>query len=135
MLFRSQLKVHLGPNTKHNTYEAEIIGAMLAVWLIRGCVETLGKVVSIYIDNQAVLSTIINPRAKPGQYLARHLNSMANELLCVLGIHWTSSHSKVRGNEKVDELVKEAADGRSSARARLLLKILSQLDGNESQLR
>ena len=114
-----QLKAHLGPNTKHNTYEAEIIGAMLAVWLIRGCVETLGKVVSIYIDNQAVLSTIINPRAKPGQYLARHLNSMANELLCVLGVHWISSHSKVRGNEKVDELAKEAADGRSSARVRL----------------
>ena len=31
-------------------------------------------------------------------------------------LHWISSHSKVHGNEKVDELAKEAANGLSSAR-------------------
>jgi len=42
-----------------------------------------------------------------------------DELACYLSIYWISSHSKVKGNEKVDELAKEAAEGRSSARARL----------------
>jgi hypothetical protein len=44
---------------------------------------------------------------------------MANGLGCNLGVHWISSHSKVRGNEKVDELAKEAANGRASTRINL----------------
>jgi ribonuclease HI len=113
------LKVYLGTTKKHNTYEAEIIGAILALWLIFNCIETVGKIVSLYIDNQSVISAISKPKANPGQYLVHHARLLANRAACKLGIHWISSHSKVRGNEKVDELAKEAADGKSSARVSL----------------
>ena len=39
--------------------------------------------------------------------------------MCDLDIHWISSHSNVLGNEKVDELAKDAANGRSDSRLRL----------------
>src|SRR6202040_2743169 len=66
--------------------------------------------------NQSVISSITNPKATSRQYLLNYLNLIASDLACNLGIHWISSHSKVRGNEKVDELAKEAASGLSSAR-------------------
>ena len=115
----SHLKTYMGPKEKHNTYEVEIVGATLATWLIRNCPNTVTKTVSLYIDNQAVISTIGNPKAKSGQHLLRQLNLLANSLACNLKIHWISSHSKVKGNEKVDELAKEVALGKSSARNRL----------------
>jgi ribonuclease HI/exonuclease III len=109
------LKKFLGPPTKRNTYEAEIVGAILATWILNGCPETNAKNVSLYIDNQSVLASMNNPKATSGQYLIRHLNLLANSLACNLEIHWISSHSKVKGNEKVDELAKTAANGLSSA--------------------
>jgi ribonuclease HI len=113
------LKFYIGSMSKHNTYEAETIGAILATWLLKTRPETIGKRVSLYIDNQSVISSISNPKATSGQHLVRHLIALANGLACNLGIRWISSHSKVRGNEKVDELAKDAADGRSSARINL----------------
>jgi hypothetical protein len=79
----------------------------------------VGKNVSLYIDNQAVMLAANNPKATPGQYLIRQLIISANALGCNLGIHWISSHSKVKGNKKVDDLAKEAANGHSSAGIRL----------------
>lgn len=116
-----QLKVFMGPPTKRNTYKEEMIGAILATHLLSNCQETAGKRVSLYIDNQAVIASISNPKATSGQHLVCHLILLANSLACSLGIHWISSHSKVRGNERVDELAKEAASGRSSARVKLPL--------------
>jgi ribonuclease HI len=113
------LKAFLGPPAKHNTYEAETVGAILATWLLSKCPETTGKKVSLYIDNQSVLASISNPKATSGQHLIRHLTTLANALACNLSLHWISSHSKVKGNEKVDELAKEAASGRASTRASL----------------
>jgi hypothetical protein len=111
--------MYMGPGTKHNTYEAETIGAILGTWLLSKCPDLVGKNVSLYIDNQAVILAVKNPKATPGQYLTRQFILQANALGCNLGIHWISSHSKVKGNEKVDDLAKVAANGRSSARARL----------------
>ena len=113
------LKIFLGPSSKHNTYEAEAIGAILATKLISDHPDTIGKKVSLYIDNQSILASLKQPKASSGQHLIRHLLTLANALACTLDTHWISSHSKVRGNEKVDELAKEAANGTSSERLRL----------------
>jgi ribonuclease HI len=113
------LKYFLGPSSKHNTFEAEAVGAILATKLLSDCPDTIGKRVSLYIDNQSILASLGNPKATSGQYLIRHLFILANALACNLNIHWISSHSKVRGNEKVDELAKEAANGTSSEGNRL----------------
>ena len=113
-------------------FEAEAIGALLATQLIRNCPETTGKKVSLYIDNQSILASMANPKAASRQYLIKHLNLLANDLACNLGIHWISSHSKVKGNEKVDELAKEAANGKSSARINLPHILRSTLPASAS---
>ena len=74
---------------------------------------------SIYIDNQAVLALLCYPKVVSSQYLVRHLSFLANNLACNLGLHWISSHSKVRGNEKVDLLAKEVAEGTLSEKIHL----------------
>jgi hypothetical protein len=130
----TQIKVYLGSPTKHNTYEAEAVGAILAIWLVSKCIETIRKAVSLYINNQSIITALSNPKAKPGQYLLRHLNLTANVLACNLGIYWISSHSKVKGNEKVDELAKEAAEGRASSRLTLPQILRNPLPDSASAL-
>ena len=113
------LQVFLGTPDKRNTYEAEIIGAILALWILQNTPETLGKSVTLYIDNQSVIKAIETPSSTPGQHL---LNSLRLSLIgtgCRLSIRWISSHSKVKGNEDVDRAAKEAAAGRSSPMANL----------------
>jgi ribonuclease HI/endonuclease/exonuclease/phosphatase family metal-dependent hydrolase len=109
------LKAFLGTSDKHNTYEAEAIGAILAIWLLETTPEAVGKRVSLYIDNQSIISAIVSPKATSGQYLLDALRSAANRVACRLTIKWISSHSEVKGNEEVDKLAKDAAAGRSSA--------------------
>jgi ribonuclease HI len=108
------LKAFLGSKSKRNTYEAETIGAILAIWLIRNTPEVIGKTVSLYIDNQAVIKAIPGVKPASGQHLTRALVTAANDLPCKLVVKWISSHSEVKGNEEADKLAKDAARGRSS---------------------
>jgi ribonuclease HI len=109
------LKAFLGTTDKHNMYEAEAIGAIIAIWILESAPETIGKRVSLFIDNQSIISAITMPKAKSGQYLLDALRSAVNRVACRLTIKWISGHSKVKGNEEVDKLAKDAAAGRSSA--------------------
>lgn len=45
------LQVYLGTPDKHNTYEAEIIGALPAIWILENIPETIGKRVMHNINN------------------------------------------------------------------------------------
>jgi hypothetical protein len=65
----ASLQAFLGPKSKHNTYEAEVIGAILATWIGWQTPETIGKTVSLYIDNQAVVKALTGSRTSAGQYL------------------------------------------------------------------
>jgi ribonuclease HI len=113
------LQYYLGTPDKHNTYEAEAAGAILALWILRTTPETIGKKVSLYIDNQSVISALSTPKSTSGQHLLNSLRLSVNDVGCELSIRWISSHSKVKGNEDVDNLAKVAAEGRSSASASL----------------
>jgi ribonuclease HI/exonuclease III len=108
------IQAYLGPKSKHNTYEAEAAGALLAIWIIRNTPETIGKTVSLYIDNQAIVMALSGSKTSSGQHLISSTTTAANGLPCKLTIHWISSHSEVRGNEAADRLAKEAAQGQSS---------------------
>ena len=108
------LQYYLGTPTEHNTYEAEAVGALLALWLIRTTPETLGKKVSLYIDNQSVIIAAITMKASSGQHLLNSIRLAANDSGSSLTLRWISSHSNVKGNEAVDKLAKNAAEGRSS---------------------
>jgi ribonuclease HI len=113
------IQAFLGTSDKHNTYEAEVVGVILALWLIQNTPETLGQKVTLYIDNQALIKAIPTPKATPAQYLLNSLRIAANGTGCRLTIRWISSHSKVKGNEEADRLAKDAANGRSSTRDNL----------------
>ena len=93
------MKAFLGPKTKHNTYEAEVAGALLATWITRNMPETIGRIVSLYIDNQAIVMALASAKTTSGQYLINSVITAANELPCKLTVRWISSHSEVRGNE------------------------------------
>jgi hypothetical protein len=49
-----EIQAYIGPKSKHNTYEVEAVGAILAIWIIRNSPETIGKNMSLYIENQAI---------------------------------------------------------------------------------
>lgn len=73
------LKYHMGPPTSHNTYEAETVGAILAIWIIKNTVEAIGKTVSLYIDNQALVKALKSTGSKTmaGQYLIDNFKKAA----------------------------------------------------------
>jgi len=75
----------------HNTYEAEVVGGILATQLIQTTPGTDFKRILLYIDNT---------RSK-------------------LTIQWISSHSDIKGNEHADKLSKEAAKGNASPQEQL----------------
>jgi ribonuclease HI len=110
------IQAYLSHKSKHNTYEAEATGTILALWLIRNTPETIGKTVSIYIDNQAIVMALTSDGHSSGQYLIRTLKMAANGLLCNVTFRWISSHSEVKGNEVADKIAKMAAQGCSSRR-------------------
>ena len=83
----------------------------MVIWILETTPETIGKRVSLFIDNQSVITAVKAPKAKSGQYLLDTLRSAANRVACNLTMKWISGHSKVRGNEEVDRLAKEAATG------------------------
>ena len=114
-----KLQAFLGTPEEHNTYEAEAIGMLLAIWLLSNTPETIGKKVSLYTDNQSVISALTSQGTKSGQYLLNAVRTAANTVGCNLTIRWISGHSEVKGNEDVDWLAKEAAEGRSSASVNL----------------
>jgi ribonuclease HI len=123
----NELKAYLGTKSKHNTYEAEAVGALLALWIIRQAPETIGKTVTLYIDNQAIVMALTGNNHKSGQHIIHSLFTAANCLPCNVTIRWISSHSEVKGNEAADKLAKEAAQGRSNRREELPYPLRSTL--------
>jgi hypothetical protein len=90
------MKAYLGHKSKHNTYEAEAVGALLAIWIVRNTPETIGKAVSLYIDNQAIVMALTGNNHNSGQHLIHSIISAANGLPCNITFRWISSHSKVK---------------------------------------
>jgi hypothetical protein len=91
----------------------------ITIFEVNSVHQFIGKKVSLYIDNQSVISALTSPKSTSGQYLLNALRLSANDIGCDLTIRWISSHSKVKGNEDIDNLAKIAAEGRSSTIANL----------------
>ena len=83
VLFKSDwpakiLRYCLGPLTRHTTYEAEIVDVILALQLIGK--ERGGCMVSIKLDNQAVIQALNSREAKPGSSLLDLVHAHCNRL-------------------------------------------------------
>jgi ribonuclease HI len=131
----SMLQAFMGAPDHHNTFEAEAVGAVLALWILGNTPATIGKTVSLFTDNQSIVTSLPYPKATPGQYLLSSLRSAIEGIGCKLTVKWISGHSKVKGNEMADRLAKQAAAGLSSARDSLPHLLRSPLPKSASALK
>ncbi len=116
------LRYHLGPTSRHTTYEAEAVGAILAAHIIKSLLDDTqdneATEVTHYADNQSIIKALQARKGKTGQYLIenyrKHTQNITQESKHKITLRWISAHSGVPGNEAVDEAAKEAAAGESS---------------------
>lgn len=105
-------KFHLGTDTEHEVYKAEIIGLQLALHLLAQ--EREAKRVDIYVDNQAVVRTLTAKKTNNLTHMFIQLEKLLNYVthrfvyleICT---RWILGHVDVEGNEKADKAAKEAA--------------------------
>ena len=110
----------MGAANDHTVYEAELVGLILAIQLIKE--EKRGKTsCAIGTDNQAAINSLHSELTNPGQHLAAEFLKMANQVAksrsgsnYKLTVRWTAGHCGIVGNEKADEEAKRAAEGNSS---------------------
>ena len=118
------LRYHLGKDSEHTVFEAELIGILLGLQLIRD--KRLSNLTyTIGVDNQAAIKSLTSKMDKSGHYLAAEILDTALKLQKSMGkkyslsIRWTAGHSGIEGNEEVDEEAKAAAEGQTSDTAQL----------------
>ncbi|KAJ3511459.1 hypothetical protein NMY22_g15642 [Coprinellus aureogranulatus] len=136
------LHFHLGPKDHYSTYDAEWVGAVMAVWLLTKSNDpSVGQeTATIYVDNQSVIKSATTTKPGPAQYLMDTLHDLADSLRHTgnarhkFTIKWISAHSDVDRNERVDQEAKLAAMGKMSHRDELPPVLQRQLPISKSAL-
>ena len=116
---------HLGFLKRHTMFEGEVVGSMLAAWMLQGRPEVGQSKITSYTDSQAFIKATGPRKSGPGQYLVieylsltETMNNNANSLhptgTTKFALKWVVAHKGVAGNERVDEEVKRAAQGELS---------------------
>jgi ribonuclease HI len=72
------LRFFLGKDSEHTVYEAEIIGVILGLQLLKSYSKRIKETV-IGIDNQAVIQALQNQKPKSGHYLLDKVHDMAED--------------------------------------------------------
>lgn len=119
---RQILHYHLGPKKLYSTYDAEWVGAVMAVRMLTNSEDdSVGQeTATIFVDNQSVIKSSRTTKPGPAQYLMKALHDLADRLRHIgdakskFTLRWISAHSDVDRNEKVDLEAKKAARGESS---------------------
>jgi len=96
-------------------YDAEMAGLMLGAKLASSFTTSHPEITQLhyFIDNAVAAEAIFDPKPQPGQlYAAKFHQKMAkfldNDATRTIKISWCPSHCKIRGNDRADELAKEA---------------------------
>ena len=79
------LQYHLGPDTKHTVYEAELTGLHLALHLLTSLTSSPLSPVIIGSDSQASLRALMNQRSHPAHHLLNGVHSSAE---CLHALHY-----------------------------------------------
>ena len=93
------LHYHLGPSTQHTVHEAELIGILLGLRLIK--TEKKGRTShALRVDNQAALSSLDAVKMTSGQYItdailvtALQIRKTRNSANYSLKFRWTAEHT------------------------------------------
>jgi ribonuclease HI len=100
----------LGRVEEHTVYEGEIVGAILAVNLLRDHAHSEGTLV--LLDNQAAIRASGSEKPHPGQHLIKMLHKeISYQGGRGLTLQWIAGHKGNLGNERSDEEAKKAARG------------------------
>jgi ribonuclease HI len=123
------LHYHLGPESEHTIPEAELIGLLLAIHLIK-VERSKNKSFAISTDNHAALKAFHTSMRSPAHYIAREVLKQSIMLYkhtrgkkYSLMLRWTAGHVGIPGNELADREAKQAAVGLSSHKS-ILPKLL-----------
>ncbi|PPR00222.1 hypothetical protein CVT24_004961 [Panaeolus cyanescens] len=135
--------LYLGTIDSHSTYEAELVGVLLAMWLlITEAGHVLGRQpISVYTDNQSVIGALTSESRGPAEYLKDEIARLCAKYFPNIPfsrkvtVKWISAHSNVTGNEKIDFEAKQAAMGMTSRSQDLPRILRSPLPRSISALR
>lgn len=113
------LRFHLGPDTEHTVYEAEVVGAALGAELLHKRRTMITKA-ALCIDNQAAILATQSIRPAPGHHLVDTFHSIIAKVTkkhrgVRLEARWVPGHKDIMGNEMADVEAKRAAQGESSS--------------------
>jgi ribonuclease HI len=114
------LHFHLGSEEEHTVHEAELIGLILALHLIR-TEKRKNTPIAIGTDNHAALKVFQTNMKNPAHNAAREILRLGTMLQkntrgkqYSLTLRWTAGHVGIQGNELADKEAKRAAEGLSS---------------------
>jgi ribonuclease HI len=148
------LRCYLGTNREHTVYEAEGVGLVMGLHLLKGLNQQVTHPTILGSNSQALIKVLDNQRSHAGQYILDNIHLFAEQLHAkqdaliyhedhseVLGanrswkgrakgvidlqIHWVPGHCGFEPNEQADEDAKKALAG-SSSDARLLPSFLQK---------
>ena len=109
------LQYYLGSLEQHTTFEAELIGILLGLWLLHR--EPDADSVSPKANSQVAIQALNMHRLGPGSHILDEIHELS-ESLCInsisdlqLRVSWISGHDGVAGNESIDKEAKAAAKG------------------------
>jgi ribonuclease HI len=106
-----------GPDSEHTVHEAELVGLLLGLYLIK--TEKRARTTCVIgIDNQAAMGTLQSDLRRPGQHIAREIIRLGEQVQkerkrskFKLTIRWVAGHEGIEGNELADHKAKAAARG------------------------
>jgi len=105
----------MGMGGRAEVYDAEMAGLMMGVKLGARYTTNHPEIMKIifFVDNSAAAGTIFDPKPNPGQlYTAKFHHKMVKFLdddnAHSIEVAWCPSHCNIPGNDRADELAKEA---------------------------